>query len=269
MIRIGIAGIPHHTKGQGTEAGVRYLCSIGLNAMEVQFARNVYMTPRSASECASVGNECGLDFSIHAPYYINLTSKNQATQEKSKDWILKSARIGSSLGAKVIVFHSAREQDPDLVVSHLKEVVATLKDEGISIPLGLETMGDLGEFGGLEDICYVVDKVPGTDIVLDFAHIHSRGNGCLKSKQDFEAVFDSIRHIKKDDFHIHFAGIEYKNSREVRHLPLGDPDFSMLAGVLVERGYNARIICESPLLEEDALKMRSIVDRLQGQQAMP
>jgi len=50
MIRIGIAGIPYHAKGEGTEAGIRYLSSVGLDAMEVEFVRNVYMTPRHRFE---------------------------------------------------------------------------------------------------------------------------------------------------------------------------------------------------------------------------
>jgi len=84
MIRIGIAGIPYHAKGEGTEAGIRYLSSVGLDAMEVEFVRNVYMTPGTASNSGSVAGECGLALSIHAPYYINLTSKKEATQEKAR-----------------------------------------------------------------------------------------------------------------------------------------------------------------------------------------
>lgn len=261
MIKIGIAGIPHHTKGQGTEAGARYLCSIGLDAMEIQFGRNVYMTAKSAKECAEVGKECNIEFSIHAPYYINLTSKNKDTQEKSKQWILKSVRVAHNLGAGIVVFHAARENDTELVISHMKEIKNTMSGEGISVALGLETMGDAGEFGSPEDIMEVMKQVPGTDMVIDFAHIHSRGNGALRSINDYEAVFDKIAPVKKNNFHIHFSNIEYKNSREIRHLPLdGEPDFRQLVKVLADRKLDATIICESPLLEEDALKMKKIIE---------
>jgi deoxyribonuclease-4 len=60
---------------------------------------------------------------------------------------------------------------------------------------------------------------------------------------------------------MHFSNVEYKNGREVRHLPIdGQPPFAPLARILKERGLNATIICESPLLEEDALKMKKILD---------
>lgn len=258
MIRVGIAGIPHHTKGEGTEAGIRYLCDAGLDAMEVQFGRNIYMTPKSASESAAVAKECGLAMSIHAPYYINLTSKNPATQEKSKDWILKSLRIAEPLGARIVVFHPAREKEPEVLMRRLEEVSDARKDEKIKALIGLEVMGDAPEMGSVEDYIDILKAVPGTDIVIDWGHVHARTGGGLKSKADYEAVFDLLKPVKKNDFHMHFSNVEFKNFREVRHLPVGhQPPFEPLAKILKERKLNATIICESPLLEEDALKLKA------------
>lgn len=263
MIRIGIAGIPHGAKGKGTEAGIRYLREIGLSAMEVQFGRNVYMTPGAAKGVAPVAREEQVDLSVHAPYYVNLSSKTEKTIEKSKDWILKSARVAAALNASVVTIHAAREENLDLVISGFKEIVATLKKEKISVPLGLETMGDLGEFGSVDDVLEVVSKVPGTGIVIDFAHIYARTNGGLNSVEDFSAVLEQVSGAGIDHYHIHFSGIEFKNSREVRHLPLnGKPDFSLLARALLKDRADATIICESPLLEEDALKMKQMIESL-------
>lgn len=263
MIRIGIAGIPHHAKGEGTEAGVRYLCDVGLNAMEIQFVRSVYMTPKSAKVNAKVAEECGLAFSIHAPYYINFTSKKKETREKSKDWLLKSLRIADELGARIVVCHPARERDAELLKENLLDVSRTRTEEGIKALIGLETTGDAPEFGSPEDYVDVVKNVPGTDIVVDWGHVHSRTDGSLCDKEDFEAVFDTLKPVKKNDFHMHFANLEYKNGREVRHIPLdGQPPFRPLAEILRERKLNGTIICESPLLEEDALKMKSIFESI-------
>lgn len=261
MIRIGIAGIPHHAKGEGTEAGVRYLRGVGLDAMEVQFGRNVYMTPDSARRCAAAADECGMAFSIHAPYYINLTSKSKATQEKSKDWIMRSMRIAKDLNARIVVFHPAREREPAVLKRHLLELSDFKKEEGISALIGLETTGDAPEFGSVEDYVGILKSVPGTDIVIDFGHLYSRTNGSLKDQAGYEAVFDLLKPVKANDFHIHFSNVEYKDGREVRHIPLdGRPPFRPLADILKERKLNATIICESPLLEEDALKMKNIVE---------
>ncbi|WP_424356818.1 TIM barrel protein [Methanocella sp. MCL-LM] len=264
MIRIGIAGIPYGAKGKGTEAGIRYLRSQGLDAMEIQFGRNVYMTPETAKSVAPVAREERVDLSVHAPYYVNLSSKTEKTIEKSKDWILKSARVGAALNASVVTIHAAREENLDLVISGFKEIVEDLKKEKISVPLGLETMGDLGEFGSVDDVLEVVRKVPGTGIVIDFAHIYARTDGGLNTVEDFTAVLDQVAGAGIDHYHIHFSGIEHKNSREVRHLPLdGKPDFSLLARALLKCKADATVICESPLLEEDALKMKQIIAGLE------
>ncbi|HMK48114.1 MAG TPA: TIM barrel protein [Methanocella sp.] len=264
-IQIGIAGIPHGTKGKGTDAGIRHLHEIGLDAMEIQFGRNVYMSADSARKIASVAEKEGVDLSVHAPYYVNLTSKSEKTREKSREWILMSARIANALDASMVTIHAAREVDIDTVAESFKDITKILKDEGISVPLGVETMGDQGEFGSVSDVLEVMKKAKGTDIVLDFAHIHARTNGGLKTAEDFTAVFDHVAKVKKNNYHIHFSGIEYKNSKEVRHLPLGNgPDFSVLSKVLLERDCDAMIICESPLLEEDGLKMKQMIESIQG-----
>jgi deoxyribonuclease-4 len=257
MIRIGIAGIPHHAKGEGTEAGIRYLCSVGLDAMEVQFGRNIYMTPDSARKSAAVARECGLAMSIHAPYYINLASKNPATQEKSKDWLRRSLCIAKDLDANIVVFHPAHEREPEVLKGHLLEISEFRKNEGIRALIGLETMGDAPEFGSVEDYIDILKTVPGTDIVIDFGHLHARTDGSIKNRADYEAIFKLLKPVKRNNFHFHFSNVEYKNGREVRHIPLdGQPPFKPLAELLVERKLDATIICESPLLEEDALKMK-------------
>jgi deoxyribonuclease IV len=261
MIRIGIAGIPYHAKGEGTDAGIRYLSDAGLDAMEVQFVRNVYMTPESATASGIVAKERGLALSIHAPYYVNLTSKSKAVQEKSKDWILRSLRVAEPLGARIIVFHPAREKEPAVLKEHLVELSNARREEGIKALIGLEVTGDAPELGSVEDYLDILRDVPGTDIVIDWSHIHARTNGSLKKKADYEAVLDMLRPVKKDHFHMHFSNVEYKNGREVRHLPLdGQPPFMPLATILVERKLDATIICETPRLEDDALKMKAIIE---------
>lgn len=260
MIRIGIAGIPHDVKGKGTEAGIVRLRELGLDAMEVQFGRNVYMTPASARKAARVAAKEDVALSVHAPYYVNLASKSRVTREKSREWIMRSARVAAALGATVVTIHAAREEEPDAVIASFREMAKALKGEGITVPLGLETMGDEGEFGSLDDVLEVVRKVPGTDVVIDFAHIYARTNGGLAKLADFEEVLGRVGAVKKGGYHIHFSGIEHKDAREVRHVPLGEggPDVRLFARALLAQGRDATVICESPLLEADALKLKKV-----------
>jgi deoxyribonuclease IV len=264
MIRVGIAGIPHSAKGKGTEAGITKLHELGLDAMEVQFGRNVYMTVEAARASAVVAKKEGVSLSVHAPYYVNLASKSETTREKSKDWIMKSARVAAALDATMVTIHAAREEQPGVVRESFREILKALKKENITVPLGIETMGDLGEFGSLDDVLDVVSHVPGTDVVVDVAHIYARTDGGLKKMADFEAVFDKVMAVNKHPLHIHFSGIEYKNSREIRHVPVGHggPDAEMFVMALKACGRDATVICESPLLEEDGLKLKHLFDAL-------
>lgn len=266
MIRIGIAGIPHSAKGKGTEAGIERLHALGLDAMEVQFGRNVYMTPEAARKVAPVARKEGVSLSVHAPYYVNLTSKSEKTREKSEEWILSSARVAAALGATVVTVHAARADEPDVVVASFRGLVRTLKKEGVKVTLGLETMGDEGEFGSLDDVLEVARRVPGTTAVLDLAHIYARTGGALSTAAAFEDVFDRADRVVRGGYHVHFSGIEFKNHREVRHLPLGEggPDVKLFAKALRGRERDATVICESPLLEEDALKLKAAFRRPGG-----
>jgi deoxyribonuclease-4 len=132
--------------------------------------------------------------------------------------------------------------------------------------LAWKLWGDLGEFGSLDDVLEVVRKVPGTAVVIDVAHIYARTDGGLKTLEDFEDIFDRVDKATKSGYHIHFSGIEYKNSREVRHLPLGEggPDMGLFAKALASRKRDATGICESPLLEEDAVKLKKVIASASG-----
>jgi len=61
-------------------------------------------------------------------------------------------------------------------------------------------------------------------------------------------------------FHCHFSGIEVIEAGEKNHLPIASnsPPFEPLAAAWVENGWEGKAICESPLIEEDALEMQAI-----------
>lgn len=252
--------MPIASKGKGTEEGIRYLARIGLDALEIQFVRNVYMSSGAAEKVGKIAEENKIELTVHAPYYINLSSNKSEMVEKSKRWILNSAKVASAMNAYLVVFHPGYkvENARKLIVKALNEIIEELQSTGIkNIYLGLETTGRQSQFGSIEDIKGVVEEVEGTKPVLDFAHIHARSNGALKNKKAFEAVFDNFN---LNSYHIHFTAVEYSNGNERKHLALnGEPDFQHLAEVLIEREYNATIICESPILEQDALKMKEVL----------
>ncbi len=258
MIQTGIAGIPQAKKGKGIDAGIIYLAEIKLDAMEVQFVRGIFMGSDAAKRVGETAKEMDIKLSVHAPYYINLAG-NKETIEKSKKFIINSALRAIEMNANIVVVHpgyySKKENTFELVKSACEDIKDKIEKK---VLLGIETAGRRSQFGTLDEIIKITSEVKGTAPVLDFGHIHARGTGSLKSKSDFEEVLDRF---DGDGLHIHFSGVEYENGNEKKHIPVDDePSFELLAEVLIERGCDATVICESPLLELDALKMKEIIN---------
>ena len=68
-------------------------------------------------------------------------------------------------------------------------------------------------------------------------------------------------------FHAHFSGIEYGPKGEKNHLTLKESDLKLnaLFEALHEFGCAGRILCESPIMEEDALVMKKTWMKVSGE----
>ncbi|MCW1309880.1 MAG: deoxyribonuclease IV, partial [Candidatus Nanoarchaeia archaeon] len=69
MIKLGPAGKPIGFKGNFLDCTL-YLKEIGLNAVEVQFVRQVWMNEKQAIEFGEKAKVNGISVSVHAPYFI-------------------------------------------------------------------------------------------------------------------------------------------------------------------------------------------------------
>jgi deoxyribonuclease-4 len=266
MIEIGIAGIPLTLKGKGTGEGIKYLSRIGLDAMEVQFVRRVSMKEKTACEVSQVAREYNIALSVHAPYMINLASENPTIIVESLERIKLSVARAWALGASIVVFHSAyytkkytRDETYEFVKTGCSEVLDYMEDNGYGeIKLGVEIMGRQSQFGTVDELYRLKKEIRGVVPAVDFAHLNARCNGCMNAVEDYSSVL--LKLFNKDDLvHIHFSGIEFSNGNEKRHLPVDFNQFALLMSALEKTRCDARIICESPLLEQDALKMKALV----------
>ena len=110
----------------------------------------------------------------------------------------------------------------------------------------------------------VCKRVKGTVPVIDLGHIHARCNGCLKKREDFEAVFDKLKVLKLKHYLIHITGVLYEDGNEYYHIPIkkGDMPIEPLLNLILERKYDVTLISESPLIEHDAMYIRLMVERI-------
>ncbi len=270
-IHVGTPGIPLACKGKDTLQGIICVRKLGLDAMEIQFVRGIKMTEKKALECRQVAMREKVLLSVHAPYWINLLSDKQETVEKSKERIEKSCRIGKIAGAYICTVHPAyygklsREEAK-------KKLIQALNDIDAEIPIGIETMGKQTQFGPLEDVVEVVRET-GQRIVVDWAHLHARYGGRFKTVDDYRSVLGLIeKELGREalkELHQHWTQVKYKVhaegvGNEVKHLKWeeGDMNFRDLAQALIDYDVEGCIICESPVLEDDALKMKAILKEL-------
>ena len=270
MIRIGPAGIPLSCKGRTNKDGIIYIKKVlDLNAMEIQLIRGIQtVSDEEADFIRNFAEENDIELHVHAPYYINLAGDEDEI-ELSKSKILYSGRLANRLGAKILVIHPGfygdrnKEETKELIIKNLKDIVSQFKKEKIKTKLGIETMGKQKVFGSLDEVIEVCKKVKGTVPALDLGHIHARCNGCLKTREDFEMIFDKVKPLKLKHYLIHITGVLYENGNEYYHIPIkkGDMPLEPLINIILDNKYNVTLISESPLLEHDAMYIRLQIEK--------
>lgn len=271
----GTAGIPISTEKHDSVSGIERVKELGLGAMELEFVRGVKMGKETAREVGRAAKEKKILLSCHAPYYINLNSEEKEKRIQSAKRILDSAIIGEIAGASIAVVHAGFYQERSVkqtyerIREELEKICGTLKREKNNVKIGLETTGKPSQFGSLSEILQLSDEVQGVWPCVDFAHLHARGNGCLKTEKDFEKLLEEMEsHGKKylNEMHIHASGINYSPKGERNHLVLesreNNFDYKLMLQALRKLGAGGVIICESPNIEQDALLMKKYWEKI-------
>ena len=112
-------------------------------------------------------------------------------------------------------------------------------------------------------------QIDGVEPCLDFAHLHARtGDGSMNSYEEWVEVLKTYSHaLGKDSLrrlHCHVSGIEYSEKGERNHLIFEEADFDTeaLFKALLKMDCAGRLLCESPILEEDALFLQESWGRI-------
>lgn len=216
-----------------------------------------------------LARELDIELALHTPYYMDLAGGGDLTW-RSVDSIKWGALMAHQMGAGIVVTHAGlygeltARQTMNRVVKNLTQLVAWLRKKKIKAKLGIETSGRQEVFGDLKEVLKVCEKVKGVVPVLNFSHIHSRGNGSLRKKEDFQKVIDSTKPFVKKHFHTHFSGVEHEGGNELRYTPIkrGDLKFEPLAECILDSNLDITVISSSPLLEHDAMYMKVILERV-------
>jgi deoxyribonuclease-4 len=275
-IRFGPAGIPIQCGVKSTVEGVGCCRELGLGAMEMEFVQGVRMQDELARNVAAAAKKSDVSISSHAPYFVNLCSREPEKIANSRRHIISSARVTALAGGGITVFHPGFYQKltPQEAFGAAKKALVGIEQElasaRIKIRLGAETVGKKSAFGGLDENIRLAQQLDMVEPVIDFAHLHARGDARLRTESDYKAVFDLLEKELGDyvrRFHCHFSEINYSHKGELNHFPLGtnnEPPFRPFMKVLAENGYSGTVICETPKLDLDAQLMQKEYLRLKN-----
>ena len=255
-----------------------YLTKMGLDAFEYQCGRGVNIGIDKATELGNIAREKGITLSLHAPYYISMSSVEEAKRLNSINYILASARAVNAMGGNRIIVHTgscgkiSREEALTLAIDTMKKSIEALDNEGLGhIHICPETMGKVNQLGTLGEVLALCSIDERLIPCIDFGHLNARDLGCFKTLADYEKVFTEIKDKLGGDrlktFHSHFSKIEYTTGGEKKHLTFEDtvfgPDFEPVMELTYKYGASATFICESDGTQaEDALLMKKYYENI-------
>lgn len=255
-----------------------YIVKMGLDCYEYQCGRGVNIGEEKAKELGLKAKEAGISLSLHAPYYISMSSVEEEKRLNSINYILASAKAVNAMGGDRIVVHTGscgkitREHALELALDTMKKALDALDNEGLShIHICPETMGKVNQLGTLNEVLVLCRLDERLIPCIDFGHLNARDLGVLKTTADFENIFTSIKNALGTDrlkcFHSHFSKIEYTTGGEKRHLTFADtvfgPKYEPVMELTYKYGCDPTFICESAGTQaEDAKTMKDYYSSL-------
>ncbi len=272
-IKFGPAGNAQSFAEAGFKATVdapRWLHEMGLNAYEYQCGRGVNIGEETARKIAAQAALHDIAMSLHAPYYINLSNRDEERVQKNIGYVLASCQAATWLGADRIVVHTggvgkqSRTKAFENTKENVRDILNAVEQAGYATTICLETMGKQSVIGSAEEIFELVALDDRLLPCIDFGHLNARTCGKCSTEEEFAQVLDLMENTIGTErarvFHSHFSHIEYGPKGEVRHLTFADeqygPDFAPLAKLIAQRSWTPRFICESAGTQaEDAKQM--------------
>ena len=255
-----------------------YLEKMGLNAFEYQCGRGVNIGLDKAAALGEKAREKGITLSLHAPYYISMSSVEEEKRLNSINYILSSARAVNAMGGNRIIVHTgscgkiSREYALELAIDTMKKSLVALDNENLGhIHICPETMGKVNQLGTLDEVMSLCEIDERLIPCIDFGHLNARDLGYFKTLADYEKVFKTIENRLGNDrlntFHSHFSKIEYTTGGEKKHLTFADtvygPDYEPVMELTAKYGCSPTFICESDGTQsEDAAAMRKYYNSL-------
>ena len=264
MIKFGVAGNPENFYLKGYKVSEKipeYLNTLGLDAYEYQCSRGVRVSEEKARLLKNEAEKYNITLSVHAPYYISLSTQDEEKKEKTIKYITDTMIVAKKMGAKKIVVHAGsllglnREYAVECACNLLKEAYIKADSLGVGdITICPETMGKVNQLGSSKEIikmCEVDNRLVPT---IDFGHLYCRNFGKINTVCEWEKELgmyvNKLGYLRMKNFHAHFSKMEYTiPGGEKKHVTFENrecgPDFINVITAICNLKLEPTIICES------------------------
>ncbi|HPX75676.1 MAG TPA: TIM barrel protein [Bacteroidales bacterium] len=243
MFKFGVAGYPlAFSKSKYNKDRLKifnWLKDLNLDAFEAQMTYGPRTSVDNCKQIKLISEEFNIKVSVHAAYYIVLTSNERSKIERSIDTLLKTYELADLMGADVIVLHPGPlyKQNPELIMERFLENLSKFfsKLGNSNIGLFLETAGKKGQLGSVEEIIYACKHFENCFPCIDFGHVHAREGGSLGEENSIDELFRFMNKnnlfMQSSRIHFHYTPIDYGPNGEIVHKAIDDkyPDDNQLS----------------------------------------
>jgi deoxyribonuclease-4 len=217
---------------------------LGLRACEVEFTYGPYIKKEEdAKRIGKRAKELGIFLSVHAPYFVNLNSKEEEKIVASKKRVLKCCEVASWLGARRVIFHPGfysgmeSKEASVRIKEGIIEMMGIVKENKWDVELCPEVMGKKNVFGSIGEVGDLVRET-GCGACIDVAHVLAR-----YGRYEFKRIEEAF---PARDWHMHFSGIEYGEKGERKHLKTEVEYWEKVLAWLAKLDKDVVLICEAP-----------------------
>ena len=223
--------------------------------------------------------------SLHTPYYMDLGCDMGSEDEEESilagqyfDTLRQAGVILNALDGDIVVTNvglyddkkRSREQTDENIYNNIAAITDWWHEMGLKPRLGVEVTGQQDVFGSLEQVLDLCDEFEGLVPVLNFPHYQARTKGSLNTATDFVDLINQFVPYSKDGVYASFSNVEFTpdgNEKWLTPLKKGELRFERLAEALADLKPEMTLISSSPLLEHDAVYMRTLTERVLSKKA--
>lgn len=233
-MKYGVAGYPlafqNSEIGKKRELIFQWLSKLGLDALELQMTYGPRTKPENCLILHNLSQEFNIKLSVHASYFIVLTSEDDEKINRSIDTLARTYDLANILGAKEIILHpgplygKTSEEPKNNFLENCNKFLDSYGKTDIG--LFIETAGKTGQLGSVEEILDISQELDGVHPCIDWGHVHARTLGTLETPENIKTLGDQLINFlsKNPDkrIHFHYTPIHYGPKGEIKHRAIHD-----------------------------------------------